>query len=354
LTPYYDLFVGKAKTSGNAAPAPPPASPAAAPANQESPPVNLPLRNFTLTADIGQLYLHETAITSFQTTVKADGGHVQVKPFQLMLNGAPVNGSADLDLGMPGYKYNLALNAAQVPLTPLVDTFMPDRQGQLGGTLTAHMQIAGAGITGENLEKNLSGQFEVDTTNLNLSVVNVRSSILKTVINVVATIPQLLSNPETAALSLLTRVTGLSNGGLMNQLEQSPIQTITVQGVASNGVINLQSAVVQSDAFEADALGTITLSSVLTNSSINIPVTVSLSRSIAGQLNLAAASSSTGTYVTLPQFLTMKRTLGNPKADINKMALAGLTVQSLGNNLLKPSNGNQSPVGNLLNQLLRR
>ena len=115
--------------------------------------MNLPLQNFTVAADIGQLYLHEVAITNFQTTVKMDGGHVLVKPFQLVLNGAPVNASADLDLSVPGYKYNLHVNADQVPLAPLVNTFAPDRQGQLGGTLTAHAQIAGAGTTGDEFEE---------------------------------------------------------------------------------------------------------------------------------------------------------------------------------------------------------
>lgn len=354
LTRYYDLFIGGAKSTGQAAPAMPSANPAPAPANEEPPPVNLPLQNFTMTADIGQLYLHEVAITSFRTTVKADGSHVSVKPFQLMLNDAPVNGSADLDLSVPGYKYKFALDAVQIPVTPLVDTFMPDRQGQLGGTLTANAQVAGAGRTGADLQRNLTGQFTVGVTNLNLSVINVRSQLLKTLVNVVATIPQLLSNPETAVVSLLTRVTGLSNGGLMNQLQQSPIETITAQGRAGNGVVNLQSAMVQSSAFEADALGAITLAPVLTNSAINIPITISVSRAIADQLNLAAASTSTGAYVTLPQFLTLTRTLGDPKADINKVALAGLTVRSLGNSLIKPSNGNPSPVGNLLNQLLHR
>ncbi len=354
LTRYYDLFAGGPKTSGKTVPTTPPAKPASTPANQEPPPMNLPLHNFTLAMDIGQLYLHEVAITNFQTTLKMDGGRVLVNPFELVLNGAPVDATADLDLGVPGYKYKLTFNAVQVPLTPLVDTFMPDRQGQLGGTLTASTQITGTGTTGADLQQNLSGQFDVGVTNLNLSVVNVHSQILKSLVNVVATIPQLLSNPETAIFSLLNRVTGQGSGGLMNQLQQSPIETITAQGRAGNGQINLQSAFVQSAAFEADATGTIALAPVLTNSTINIPITILLSRSIAGQLNLAAANNAAGEYVPLPQFLTMKRTLGDPKADINKLALVGLTVQSVGNSLIKPSNGNPSPVGNLLNQLLRR
>ncbi len=356
LTSYYDLFAGGAKTAEKTVPATPSANPVPATAIQEPPPMNLPLRNFTVAADIGRLYLHEIAITSFQTTVKVDGGHVLVKPFQLALNGAPVDASVELDLSVPGYKYNLAVNADQVPFAPLVNSFAPDRQGQLGGTLTAHAQVAGAGMTGLNLKKNLTGQFEVDTTNLNLSVINVRSPLLKSLINVVATVPQLLSNPESAIASLLGRVTGQgSGGGLMNQLQQSPIETITARGRAGNGQINLQSAIVQSAAFEADASGAITLAPVLTNSTINIPITVSLSRPIASQLNLAAANASTGgAYVPLPQFLTMTRTLGDPKSEINKLALAGIAVQSVGNSLTKPATGNSSPVGNLLNQLLRQ
>ena len=107
LTRYYDLFAGGAKAPGKTVPTTSPASTASAPANQEPPPVNLPLHNFTVAANIGRLYLREVAITNFQTTVKMDGGHVLVKPFQLVLNGAPVNATADLDLSVPGYKYNL-------------------------------------------------------------------------------------------------------------------------------------------------------------------------------------------------------------------------------------------------------
>ena len=44
-----------------------------------------------------------------------------------------------------------------------------------------------------SLQKNLTGQFTVGATNLNLSVADVHSAILKTLINVIATIPQLVS-----------------------------------------------------------------------------------------------------------------------------------------------------------------
>jgi uncharacterized protein involved in outer membrane biogenesis len=350
LTRYYDLFAGG---TTNAAPkpvatyAPPPAN-----AGLEPPAVHLPFHDFTLAADIGRLYLHEVAISNFLMTAKVDGGHVVLKPFQLALNGAPVNAAADVDLGVPGYKYNVTFNAKNVPVAPLVDTFQPARAGQVGGALTADAQISGAGITGAGLQKNLAGKFDLNMTDLNLSVVNVHSRILKSVINVIATIPELLSNPVNAIASLLNGVTG--RGGLMNELQQSPIETISLKATAGNGLVNLESATVQSAAFEANAAGGVTLDAVLTNSALNIPVAILLSQDIAKKLNLTSTSASANaTYVPLPQFLTITGTVGTPKANINKAALAGVVVHSLGGGLLNPANTNASPVKGLLNDLLR-
>jgi uncharacterized protein involved in outer membrane biogenesis len=350
LTRYFDLFAGGTNAAAKTAAAN--TAPASANAGQEPPAVHLPLRNFTVAADIGKLYLHEVAISNFMTTVKIDDGHFMLKPFQLALNGAPVKATADVDLGVPGYQYNVAFNAQGIPLTPLVDTFQPARAGQMGGALTASAQISGAGVTGASLQKNLSGTFNLGMTNLSLSVINVHSSLLKSVISVVATIPELLSNPTSALTSLFGSVTG--HGGLMNQLEQAPIQVISMQAKAGNGLVNLQSATVQSSAFEADATGGVTLDAVLTNSAINIPVTVSLSQAIAKQLNVTSTTASANAaYVALPQFVTMTGTIGNPKANIDKLALTGVVVHSIGGSLLNPAGSNASPVGNLLNQFLR-
>lgn len=351
FTSYYDLFAGG--TNAAAKPVANTTAPPSANAGQEPPAVNLPLQNFTLAAEIGRLYLHEVAISNFVMTTKIDGGHIVMKPFQLVLNGAPVNATADLDLGVPGYKYDVGFNAQGIPLAPLVDTFQPARAGQMGGTLNANAQVGGAGITGASLQKNLNGNFGLSMTNLDLSVINVHSSILKAIINVVATIPELISNPESGIASLFGSVTG--KGGLMNELQQSPIESISMQATAGNGLVNLQTATVQSAAFKAGAPGTITLNEVLTNSTLNIPVTVALSQDIAKKLNVTSTTASANdNYVPLPQFLTMTGTIGNPKANINKLALAGLAIHSLTGNLLNPSGTktNASPVKGLLNNLL--
>jgi hypothetical protein len=79
-----------------------------------------------------------------------------------------------------------------------------------------------------------------------------------------------------------------------------------------------------------------------------------LSQAIAKQLNVTSTTvSDSATYVPLPQFLTLTGTIGNPKANIDKLALTGVVVHSVGGSLLNPSNNNSSPVGNLLNQFLQ-
>jgi hypothetical protein len=94
--------------------------------------------------------------------------------------------------------------------------------------------------------------------------------------------------------------------------------------------VDLQSALIESPAFAAQATGTITLDAVLTNSPIQIPVSVSLERSVAQRINLAGNTPTNATYAKLPDFLTMKGTLGNSKADINKVALATAVLQGMG------------------------
>jgi uncharacterized protein involved in outer membrane biogenesis len=343
VTSYYDLFMGEkpapdrgpATATSQAARTPAPAPPDA---NKEPEAIKFPLRNFTAEAAIGRFYLHEVEIADWQTTAKIDGGHVVVNPFKLMLNGAPVNTTLDLDLGVPGWKYDLSLSAQAIPLAPLVNSFQPDRKGILSGTMTAQAKLGGAGTTGASLQKNLTGQFDMASTNLNLSVDNIQGKtfytrLLKTLVKAIVVIPELAKNPGSTATSLLQGLTGSgssSSSGGTADLAKSPINAIILRGTAGSGRVDLQKAMVQSPAFEAQASGTITLAEVLTNSPIQIPVSISLQRSVAQRINMAGNTPTNAIYAKLPDFLTMKGTLGNSKADINKVALTSAVLQGMG------------------------
>jgi hypothetical protein len=169
------------------------------------------------------------------------------------------------------------------------------------------------------------------STNLNLSVVNIKSPVLKTLVDVIALIPELIKNPEASLGSFAQTLTGRGKGGLADELSKSPIDSMVARGTAGSGRVDIQQAVVQSPAFRADATGTVTLAPVLTNSAIRFPVSVSLSQSVAQRINLAPANASTNApYVKLPDFLTLTGTVGNPGKEINKMALLGLAAKGLG------------------------
>ena len=357
FTSYYDLFMGgkQGPANGPATAAPQAArtsTPAPVDANKEPEPMKLPLRNFTAEVSIRRLYLHEVEIADWQATTKIDGGHVVIDPFKLVLNGAPVTSTVDLDLGVTGWKYDTSLSAQAIPLAPLVNTFQPERKGQVGGTTTVQGHISGAGITGASLQKSLAGQFDVNSTNLNLNVVNIKSPMLKTLINVVAGIPELIRNPTSAVASLLGSLTGQagSGGGLTDDLQRSPINSIILQGTAGAGRLELKKAVVQSAAFEADASsGTVTLAAVLTNSAIQIPVAVSLSRPIAQRMNLVPAGTpTTAVYAKLPDFFTMTGSVGVPKSKIDYLALAS----TAGKSVAEAIQGRGVNLGGVLNSFL--
>lgn len=336
LTRYYDVFAGEKKTTEPAPPAaasPSAPQPAAPGPEKEPPAVHFPVRNFVADATIGRLYLHEIDITHFQATAKVDGGHVVLNPFKLALNGAPVSTTADLDLGVPGYKYALTFGAQAVPLAPLVNSLQPEQKGRVGGTFSTQANIGGAGTTGASLRKSLKGQFDAGATNLNLSIANAQSPLLKRLIDVVATIPELLRNPEAAASSLLgalgPKAAAGKSGGLANELSKAPIQQVDARGAMGNGQVTLKQAQVRSSAFQANATGAIALADVLTNSTLQIPVTIALSRPLADKLNLAAKTPTNVAYVKLPDFLTMRGTLGQPKSDVNKKVLAATAAGTI-------------------------
>ena len=279
-------------------------------------------------------YLREIAATNFQASVRLNGSHILLKPFELTLNGAPMFATADVDMSEPGYKYVLTYNATNVPFAPLWNTFKPEEKGKVGGTLTAYANISGTGTSGESLQKTLSGNFHVGTTNLNLQVSRIKSGMLKLLVEVVAKAPQLIENPAGTAAgigsSVVGNIFGGSHGGLEGNLSQSPIDVVTATGNAGNGHIALQQAVVRSAVFKATVTnGDITLAPVLTNSAINIPVSIYIVRSIA-QTNSSIASAATETnmdYVKFPDFFSEAGTIGHPRPHIETIALAKHEVQ---------------------------
>jgi len=237
-----------------------------------------------------------------------------------------------------------------IPLAPLVNTFQPERKGQIGGTVTASGDVKGAGTIWSNVYTNLSGSFYMGSTNLNLSVVHIRSTLLRTLINVIATVPDLLKNPDSAVSSLMSALGDKSSagnrGGLSDELEKSPLDKIVVGGTIGDRKFTVSQSLVESSTFQAQANGNVGFEPIATNSTIQFPVKVALSRAVAQKVGLGANTPTNVAYVSMPDFLTMKGTVGKPKSDINKLAIAGTLLQGIGG-----VPGLDTKTGNLLQSL---
>ncbi len=325
VTGYYDLFAGQpAKTNVTLAP---PVAPAATRSNTEPPPVKLPFHNFTVEANIYQFYLREVDASDFQTTLLLDGSHVLLDPFQLKLNNAPVQAQADLDLSLPGYRYDLTFKADGIPLGPLVNTFSPTYRDQAQGTLLAQASVKGAGVTGGNLRTNLTGTVDFSFTNANIQVVGPK---LKTVLGAASVVLGSFGVPD---------------------LTSSPLDYVTARLSAGEGAIQIPAFIIQSPIFRADSTGAIPIADVLMDSPLNQPVGIALRRDAAAKLGIANIPTNEP-YAKLPTFVHLVGTLGIPGAKTDKAQLSSLALSGIGAAVLKNAGGKTGQeVGGALNAL---
>ncbi len=298
LTQLYEAFASDTGTVTPAAGSPTTPAPAS---NAEPEPVTFPLQ-FTADATLRQVFLREVNLQNCGVTAKIDGGKIVLNPCRLTMNGAPVQASVDLDLGVKGYTYALSFLLDKVPLDPLANSFLLDQTNQYRGLIMAQAKINGAGVTGASLQKSLSGQAAFTFTNANIQLMGPK--VRKLVV----------------PIATLLRVQAITN---------SPINWLDAQTDLGGGNINLRRFKVESEAFEASTQGAIPIAAVLTNSPLDLPVEFALRRSLAEKASLLPANTPTNArYAMLPKFVTVKGTLGEPKSDLNERALGGLLLKS--------------------------
>jgi hypothetical protein len=287
------------------APAPQSGSPRpAAPPEVEPAPIQLPLDQLTAELKIDSLYAGEIEIRQWATKVVVDHGKIAVAPFALQLNEAPISASANVDLTRPGYAYDLALDASQVPLAPLVNSTAPEYKNRIRGNVLAKLQLAGAGITGASLQKHLRGEASLSSTNLHFEIVTPR---LKRVL------------------------TALATAFRLEDLAKSPLTLLSAQAKVADGRVQVQPLVAASEAFFARVEGAVELAPVLTNSSLNLPVQLALRDDLARQIRLANLQPASPTnYLALPPLVRIAGTVGTPETEIDKLRLAALLAGSVG------------------------
>jgi hypothetical protein len=207
----------------------------------------------------------------------------------LTLNGAPVAGSANFDLGVPGYRYDLNADLQSVPVKPLAQSVLHGQLVDLQGTMSGQMKFTGIGATGADLREHLRGTMSFAATNLDHRVTGTQQPWIQ------------------ALFGTLVSVLRLPN------ISQSPIDGIATELQAGQGVLNVKSARINSAACIIEAQGQMRFADILTNSPINFPIRVSIPKS--------------GRFESLPQFLTLGGTLTAPQPELNPLGVAQLATQ---------------------------
>ena len=256
FTPLYNLLAG----STNATPAPVQTAPATG-GNVEPPPIHLPLQDATVNIDIARIYLRQIDVSGMKGQIKALNDTVTVDGFNFLLNGAPVRAKAKANLAVPGYDYDVDFAADRVPLAPLANSFVPVLNGAAQGELLAALQIKGAGVTGTSLRRNLKGFATIEATNAQIKIPDQTIRL-----------PKLLST-----LLLLPRDINpawlLSLIGKKDVIDK-PIEVIELHALMGNGAVVVTNTRVSSPVFLATVGGDIQIADVLTNSPVNLPVSL--------------------------------------------------------------------------------
>lgn len=304
VTPYYEIFAGGASATNQ--PAPPVGSTNAP--MQEPEAIQLPIELLTVEAALGHLYLREIDVQNLATTLTIRGSQVELQPLRLALNGAPVNGSLRLNLGVPGYEYDVKVTADQVPVKPFADSFVPLLKGRMGGAAKAALDVKGAGVTGVNLKKTLGGSASLSVTNANL---------------------KLQTGSRKGVLGVLTGV--LATALNIRELQEQPIMDIEANATMGSGRIDLNQARFRSASLEGGIKGPIPIADDLMKSPLNFPVDVALNRELAQRARLVSGSTATNSnYVAIPNIVALKGTVGAPAAEIDKVKAGLLLARGIG------------------------
>jgi hypothetical protein len=311
LTQYYDLLTaGQAKAEPSVTPAA--TSPPAVDLNEEPPPVTLPVKNSKIDVRIAKLHLREIEIADLAITTGVDRQIIGINPLKMSINGGPVNGSVNLNLGLPGFQYDIRLVVDHVPIRPAIQSFSPTVGAASRGDLVANIFVKGAGQTGRNLKEHLTGNIGFYLTNAMLTIMPEQSATASPGTGIGAAFKSVGKEFASGGLKSIATVLGIPD------LTSSPLTHVATQVEMGRGAILLKYADVKSDMFMVHAEGTIPIADVLTNSPLSVPVDMWLSKKAASRLTLGGGSEP---FTQLPRFVEMRGTLGAPETYVNKAAL---------------------------------
>ena len=271
--------------------------------NTEPEPLDLPVNQFNATVQMDQLFAREIAIKNWLTEIVVRKNDIALEPLSLTLNDADIKGHTKLDFSVPGYRYDIALETAQLPAGPLIGSFDPSKKGVYDGMIDVGIDVNGAGMTGLNLRKNLKGAANLSFKGANIELFDSWKKLLMTPIALVLRMPGLLD---------------------------SPIQGVEVNSSFGEGSVSLDEFKVTSPQFHVVSTGNIPIADDLMASALALPVDLVMKKEMAVSANLVNDDAEeTDGFVTLPPFVKVEGSLAEPAVKIDKLAVGKLFIRNV-------------------------
>ena len=301
LTPLMDFYDGLSSAEPTSEKEP---APSTTPAKEGEPePMELPVNRLNATLQFDQLFAREIVVTDWLTEVVVEKSGIKVAPLSLTLNGAPVKGHANVDLSVPGYRYDLALETSQLPAGPFIGSLNPTLKGVYDGMLDVGLDVDGAGVTGVNLKKNLTGTANLDFKGANIELFDSWKKLFMTPVALVLRVPAML---------------------------ESPIQGLSLQSSFGEGTVNLGEFKVLSPQFQVVSTGAIPIADDLMASALALPIDLTMKKEMAVGANLVNDEAEvTEGFVKLPPFVSLEGSVGTPKVNIDKLAVGKLFIRNV-------------------------
>lgn len=266
-------------------------------------PMDLPVKLVTANLKIDEFYARQIKVTKWITDVRVEKNRIQVEPLKLSLNGAEVTGHSNLDLSVPGFRYDVGLKTAGMPVGPFVASVVPSLAGVGDGKLDLNLEVDGEGMTGTKLRKHLKGKATVSFAGANIELLDFWKKFFLTPVAIVLRIPAILD---------------------------SPIQGLTLDTDFGEGKVKLNEFKVLSPQFQVVSTGEIPIADDLMASALVLPVDMALKSEVAKSANLVKKDApETDGFITLPKFVSMEGTVGEPKVKIDKIAIGKLFIRNV-------------------------
>ncbi|GEM_PF-1584147 len=120
--------------------------------------MNLQGRDLNLAVRCDELRARELLLRPLHLDVAVKDNIASLVSREVRLNNGEIRLNASANLAVPGFTYTATALVTNVPLRPLINSFVPEQRNKVDGLLAANLSLRGAGVTKPSLQKALYAQ----------------------------------------------------------------------------------------------------------------------------------------------------------------------------------------------------